>query len=480
MIVIGVEELSVFAGDQRLLGPISFQVAAGGTLIIMGETGAGKSLAAQAILGTLPGELRAEGKISVNGRRIDKLAHTDRAALWGREIASLPQEPWHALDPLMASWRQVAETYRYVSGMPPDTARSETSKSLEALGLDGAEPRLPGHLSGGMAQRVAFAAATAGRAPILLADEPTKGLDSERQEHVIGLFEQVPKEGGTLVAITHEVAVAEALGGEIIVLRQGRVVEQGETTSILANPQADYTRALLAADPKAWSRTPENKPGETLLTADNLAISRGSEKLINDFHLTLRAGEKIAICGPSGIGKTTLLDTLAGLIKPVHGSVMRTAKLGPHAVQKLYQDPPAAFPQHVTLGRNLRDVAQLHGISWNRVLEYMKALNLQPNLLHRLPNAVSGGELQRLSIARALTVEPKVLLADEPTSRLDPITQRDTLSLIAEISKTRNIGSVLVTHSADIAVKWADKSIDLTQFCPSGDPGIRTSAYSSL
>ena len=124
MIAIEVSSLCVFAGGRRLLGPVSFEVMAGGTLTIMGETGAGKSLIAQAILGTLPVELRAEGEIAVNGRRVDTLSYVDRANLWGQVISSLPQEPWHALDPLMASWRQVAETYRYVSGLSAEAARS--------------------------------------------------------------------------------------------------------------------------------------------------------------------------------------------------------------------------------------------------------------------------------------------------------------------------------------------------------------------
>ncbi|WP_299622119.1 ABC transporter ATP-binding protein [Pelagibius sp.] len=458
---IAVDALSVFFGATRLLGPVSFRVAAGETLVIMGETGAGKSLTAQAILGTLPKELRAEGKVTINGRQVDTLSPTDRSALWGRDIATLPQEPWLALDPLMQAGRQVAEAHRYVAGLPPEGARNACVRDFETLGLVGAERRLPGALSGGMAQRVAFAAATAGRAPILLADEPTKGLDAERHARVVGLLTQVPKDGGALLVITHEAAVARALGGNIIVLRDGRVIEQGQTDQILAKPQEPYTQDLLAADPQAWPRSGTAPDGAVVLTAEGLAVTRGDRVLIEGFDLSLRAGERVAVTGPSGVGKTTLLDTLAGLIAPARGNVQRAKSLGRHAVQKLYQDPPAAFPPHVPLEQSLRDVARLHGVTWDRVTEYLIALNLLPDLLERRPDAVSGGELQRISVARALTVGPVVLLADEPTSRLDPITQRQTLELLAGITEAKGISIVLVTHHAAIAENWAHQSIEL-------------------
>ena len=458
---IAVEALSVFAGTTRLLGPVSFAVAAGETLVIMGETGAGKSLIAQSILGTLPRGLRAEGKIAINGRRVDALSPPDRAALWGREIAMLPQEPWRALDPLMQAWRQVAEAHRHVAGLSPDAARRDCARDFENLGLSGAERRLPGSLSGGMAQRVAFAAATAGRAPILLADEPTKGLDTERHVRVVGILAEVPKEGGTLLAITHEVAVARALGGDIIVLRDGQVIEQGQTDRILASPQAPYTQELLAADPEAWPMTQGAPSGDVVLTAKDLAVTRGERVLVEDFDLSLQASARVAITGPSGIGKTTLLDTLAGLIAPARGRVDRAGGLGRYAVQKLYQDPPAAFPPRVPIVHSLRDVARLHRVAWDRVTEYLRALNLHPGLLERRPDEVSGGELQRISVARALTVGPRVLLADEPTSRLDPITQRQTLDLLAQITRDQGIAMVLVTHHAAIARNWAHQSIAL-------------------
>ena len=460
MNAIVVEDLVVLAGDVPLLGPVSFQIARGATLVVMGETGAGKSLIAQAILGTLPAGLRSNGIIEINGRRVDTLTTPERASLWGREITTLPQEPWRALGPLMAAWRQVHETHRYVANLDGAHARNETAKELVSLGLDGAESRLPSALSGGMAQRVAFAAATAGRAPVLLADEPTKGLDSERQTRVTDLLSDVPKHGGTLLAITHEGAVAEVLGGSIVILREGRVVEQGETRAVLAHPKAAYTRDLLAADPKAWQKAEPASRGDMVLRAENLAVSRNKRILIEDFSLALQAGERVAICGPSGIGKTSLLDTLAGLVKPVKGHVEHPHGFI-HGVQKLYQDPPAAFPPHISLGQNLRDVARLHRVAWERVMAYLSDLNLHQALLQRRPDAVSGGELQRLSLVRALTVNPKVLLADEPTSRLDPITQYETLEMLAKAGAEKGIAIVLVTHNVDIAEKWADRTIHL-------------------
>lgn len=461
MTVINVTNLQVFSGHQRLMGPVSFALASGETLVIMGETGAGKSLIAQAILGTLPAALRMEGEIVVNGRRVDRLHLAERAAMWGREIATLPQEPWLALDPLMKAWQQVAETHMHVAGRSKAEARKETAKDLAALGLDANEARRPGELSGGMAQRVAFAAATAGRAPILLADEPTKGLDSDRQNKVTGLLAAVPKAGGTLLAITHEAPVARALGGRIMVLRKGISVEDGKTSDVLADPKHSYTQSLLAADPDQWTKSEPVPLGAPLLVAQDLSLGRGGKPLIQGLNFTVRAGERTACLGPSGVGKSTLLDALAGLIRPLNGTIQRASTLSQHGVQKLYQDPPTAFPPHVRLERTLRDVAALHACPWDRVLANMTALNLAPALLERRPDAVSGGELQRISIVRALSANPQVLLADEPTSRLDPVTQRETLELLGQLTRQNGIAVVIVTHNRGIAETWAQHVMEL-------------------
>ena len=458
---IEVDALSVFVGPHRLLGPISFRVGAADVLVVMGETGAGKSLLAQAILGALPTGLHAEGRIVLNGRRVDDRPPRARAALWGRQLAMLPQEPWRALDPLMRSDRQVAETHRFVAGRAWPDAQAAARDDFCRLGLDGAGHRLPGALSGGMAQRVAFAAATAGGAPILIADEPTKGLDADRSATVVELLGKVAREGGTLLAITHDVAVARRLRGETIILKEGALVERGPSATVLHRPSDPYTQALLAAEPGNWADPRRVAHGPVLLEAEDLAITRSGRKLFGGFNLTLRAGERISITGPSGVGKTSLLDALAGLLRPSAGAIRREPSIGPTGIQKLYQDPPAAFPARVTLGQSLRDVAKLHAVAWSVVSDLLARLDIHASLLDRYPDSVSGGELQRIAIARALTVAPAILLADEPTSRLDPITQCETMSLIAEIAVERRIGVVLVTHDLAIASNWAEQLVRL-------------------
>lgn len=194
-----------------------------------------------------------------------------------------------------------------------------------------------------------------------------------------------------------------------------------------------------------------------MLSAENLSVYRGNKCLLKHFNLELHTRERIAITGPSGVGKTSLLDVLAGIRSPEQGYIKRSNTVTQTGIQKLYQDPPAAFPNKVPLGKSLRDVARLHGIDWSVVSGYLSQLGIDESLLQRYPDSVSGGELQRISLARALTPKPSILLADEPTSRLDPITQRETLTMIADIANERGIAVVLVTHDLDIATKWADR-----------------------
>lgn len=450
-----VQDLSVKAGDTRLLGPVSFGVPAGECLVIMGETGAGKSLIAQSVMGSLPPALEASGEIALNGRRIDTLDTRAREALWGRDIAMLPQEPWRALDPLAIALNQVGETHHLVAGLTEREARTRAGSDFRKLGLAGAESLRPGQLSGGMGQRVAFAAAMAGGASVLLADEPTKGLDRLRMEAALELLKAVPDEGGALVVITHDVSVAREMGGRILVLKQGACVEQGATRAVLEAPQHAYTRALIEADPRRWER-PTDAPGsETVLQAKDLAVGRAGRVLFEHLDLSLSRGERLAVLGPSGSGKTTLLDTLAGLLPAVSGTVRRAGDVGPTGVQKIYQEPPAAFPSRVSLGTNLKDIAALHAIPWSDIETLLNRLLIGPALLERRPDAVSGGELQRIAIARALAVRPAVLLADEPTSRLDPLTQMDTLRLLADVSTAAGTAILLVTHDEAIANNWA-------------------------
>jgi peptide/nickel transport system ATP-binding protein len=433
--------------------PTSFRVAPGEVLTLLGESGSGKSLLAKAILGTLPANLTVQGAVTILDRHYDAADVVARRTLWGRAIALLPQEPWLALDPTMRIAEQLSETHVHVGGEPRAFADAAAQKDLTEARLGTAGDAYPHMLSGGMAQRVAFAAARAGRAPVLVVDEPTKGLDAPLREQVIRQLHAVKASGGSVLTITHDVHVARALGGTIAVMLDGRIVEQGAAADVLGAPRHDYTKRLLAAAPESWPlrAAPARADSAPLLRARDLAKRYGTRTLFEGIDLDIRAHDRIAISGPSGSGKTTLGNILLGLVAPDAGTVKRDAAIGRTDFQKLYQDPISAFPPEATLRQSLNDLVRLHRLDWAEARAWMTRLSLDGALLDRRPREISSGELQRFAVLRILLLKPKLVFADEPTSRLDPLSQKNTFEVLCEMIDSVGAALILVTHDRDIA-----------------------------
>lgn len=445
MILMYIEQAAVSGGDLPVQ-PLSFTLRAGQPFTLLGETGSGKSLLAQAVIGTLPAGLKASGTLHVDGQALP-LASRPARAFWGHRLGILPQEPWLALDPTMRAGEQVAESYRFLRGMKAQPARESALRDLDALDVAAAADRLPQALSGGMAQRVAFAAARAGGAKIIVADEPTKGLDVARRDEVIALLLQEVRAGGGLLTITHDIELARQIGGEVAVMLRGEIIERGSAEQVLTQPQHPYTQALLAADPARWAaRLPAAHARDVVLEAHNLSITRGGRQLFSDQSLRVHAGEVIGITGPSGCGKSSFGDILLGLLAADSGDVVRDRQLAAVKYQKIFQDPPSAFAPRVTLRQALSDVVKRHRLDGARIAPLMERLKLRPLLLDRYPGEISGGELQRFALLRVLLLDPVFLFADEPTSRLDLLTQQQTIELLVEVAAEQNCALLVVSH----------------------------------
>ncbi|MDQ0819587.1 peptide/nickel transport system ATP-binding protein [Arthrobacter sp. V4I6] len=431
---------------------------------IVGESGSGKSLLAHAIMGTLPAALSAEGSLVMDGQAYNLAEPGSRRKLWGPVMSLLPQEPMLALDPTMRARDQIAEGARSFTA-DRRSARQAAGTLLASLGLGHATGAFPHTLSGGMAQRVAFAAATIGGAPVLIADEPSKGLDDRARAELAGLLRRHIDGGGILLTITHDLDLAREIGGDVLVMKDAHIIEQGPAVQVLTEPAHPYTRRLLAAEPSNWQHpwmtapAPLHETARALVRGEGLAKAFGGQNLFSDLSLAVHPGERLSLSGPSGSGKTTLGNVLLRLLPSDAGRVHHADTLQGGRVQKLYQDPALAFPSGVPLRDSLGDVIRRHRLDPERLEELMASLRLAPVLLTRRPGEVSGGELQRLAIIRSMLLEPALLFADEPTSRLDLITQEETICCLMEQVGRHRCALVLVTHDNALADAVSHRSI---------------------
>lgn len=463
-VALKVDSLSIHdPGNQSVIvHPISFEIPEGNVVNLVGETGSGKSLIAQAILGNLAGELSATGEIYIDEVEYLSQPNKRRQKLWGKHLSLLPQEPWLSLNPTKRSSRQLSEVYRCVGRQQRKSAEQKADNDLERFGILSAKDKYPHQLSGGMAQRLVFCCTMAGGAEILIVDEPTKGLDSEQKQEVIAQLHGFLEGGGHLLVITHDVEVAEQLKGQTLVMKDGRIQERNQTENLFALPEQSYTKALIDAAPKNWLVTPRSPPTQNpCISCRGVSKTFFGNTLFKGADLDIHQGEIVGLYGPSGSGKSTLGDILLGLIPPDEGEVKRSSEFKPYQYLKLYQDPPATFSPYHTLKSSLGDFMALHRLEQDRSDELLEKLNLDHAMLTRTPANISGGELQRLAILRALLLDPIFLFADEPTSRLDPLTQKETMTLMCEIVASRQCSMLLVSHDAYLLEKCCNRVVDL-------------------
>ncbi|MEO8741664.1 MAG: ABC transporter ATP-binding protein, partial [Lysobacteraceae bacterium] len=473
--------VSIAGKATPLLGPLDLDLTAGECLAIVGESGAGKSLTTLALLGLLPSQLRASGSLQVDGRNI-ALGSREHIALRGRVFAWVPQDALAALHPLRSIGAQLFETLRHAGAVRADI-HGDALHLLERVELPAANgllARYPHELSGGQRQRVCIALALASKPSCLLADEPTSALDPRVGRGILNLLDALRRDLGlALLLVSHDLPLVATLAQRVLVLHRGRCVETGTTTQVFNYPNAAYTRELLASEHLA-SAAPANI-GDMLLSASDLAVRYPSatRDALAPTTITLHRGECLALVGESGSGKSTLARAVLRLLRlPTRGRIVldgiEIGALGSRALRPLrkrigivFQDPFASLDPRQTAAQIIAEPLRIHAIGdasthRQRALELMQTVGLDPAALgpgsmDRFPHQFSGGQCQRIAIARALATDPELLVCDEAVSALDARSRAAILELLARLKSERGLALLFITHDIDAARALADR-----------------------
>jgi peptide/nickel transport system ATP-binding protein len=487
---------------------ISFEIGQRETVAIVGESGSGKSVTALSIMGLLPAaNSRATGEILLEGRDLLKLPENQMRHVRGNLISMIFQEPMTSLNPVLTLGFQIAEALIYHRRLNRAQAEAETLRILERVRIPSAASRLheyPHRLSGGMRQRVMIAMALACKPKLLIADEPTTALDVTIQAEILELIKLLQDEEGMSVAfITHDMGVVAEIADRTVVMLNGNAVEQAPTTELFASPREPYTRALLVAVPRLGSMKGRPAPqrfaivdpvtgaievapdtGSTaavserpLLEVAHLVtrfdirsgvLSRVSARVhaVEDISFSLHAGETLALVGESGCGKSTTGRSILRLVEPDSGTVVfegqdvraldrRGLRAVRRRMQMIFQDPFASLNPRKTVGGAIAEPMIVHGLlsrahAHDRVSELLRRVGLSPDMASRFPHEFSGGQRQRLCIARALALAPKLLVADEAVSALDVSIKAQVINLMMDLQADMGLAYLFISH--DIAV----------------------------
>ena len=490
--LLSIDDLSVNfdtpSGVVEAVRHISFDICKGETVALVGESGSGKSATALSVLQLLPYPVarHPSGSVRLQG---DEVMGTDETALRdirGNRISMIFQEPMSSLNPLHTVHKQIAETLILHKGMSEIEARARVLQLLKLVGLVNAEQRLtayPHELSGGQRQRVMIAMALANEPDLLIADEPTTALDVTIQAQILKLLKDLQAEFGmAMLFITHDLGIVRKIADRVCVMCEGEIVETGETASLFANPEHEYTQRLLAAEPKRSKRVLEDaapliiegedvkvwfpiKKGLLRRTVDHV-------RAVDGISVTVRAGQTVGVVGESGSGKTTLGMALLRLEKSTGGircegqdiQGLSVSDLQPlrRQMQVVFQDPFGSLSPRMSIGEIIAEGLKIHDPDSDaagrnvKVVQALQDVDLEPKSRFRYPHEFSGGPRQRIAIARAIVLRPRFIVLDEPTSALDMSIQAQIIRLLSDLQRKYGLAYLFISHDLKVVRALSD------------------------
>jgi microcin C transport system ATP-binding protein len=470
---------------------ISFDIAKGETLALVGESGSGKSVTALSVMKLLPypAARHPSGTVTFKGQELLGLPDREMRHVRGNDITIIFQEPATSLNPLHTIEKQIGQILDIHQGLTGPRARERIVELLSQVGIPDPAGRLasyPHQLSGGQRQRVMIAMALANEPDLLIADEPTTALDVTVQAQILKLLSDLQARlGMAMLFITHDLGIMRKIANRVCVMKQGKIVEQGDVDQVSSNPQHPYTRELIAAQPKG-PPAPLNPAGDVVMQTSDLRVwfpirrgllrkTIGHIKAVDGVSVELRKGETLGVVGESGSGKTTLGLAILRLISSQGPVVfmgnqlqgLRFKQMRPHRrnMQIVFQDPYGSLSPRMSISDIIEEGLWVHQPKLTpeereqKVIRALTDVGLDPDTRFRYPHEFSGGQRQRIAVARAIVLEPTFVVLDEPTSALDMLIQSQIVDLLRDLQARRNLTYMFISHDLKVVAALASRLI---------------------